>query len=263
MSDRQDQPRTPFDLAAARLGLLGRKAECAALDRLLAEASEGQSRVLILRGEAGIGKSALLQYLSSRLDGWRVARAVAIETELEFAYSGLHQVCSTMLDGLERLPEPQREALSIVFGLIPGPVPNRFLFGLATLTLIAEVAEQQPLVCIVDDAHWLDQESAQILGFVARRLLAERIVLVCAARKGVGDHILTGLQDMWIGGADLAGQAIRARLVDELRLFAWPVVVGGGKPWLPPGERLGLQLIDSRRLAGGVLYSRYTVDRQP
>lgn len=218
MSDRQDQPRTPFDLAAARLGLLGRKAECAALDRLLAEASEGQSRVLILRGEAGIGKSALLQYLSSRLDGWRVARAVAIETELEFAYSGLHQVCSTMLDGLERLPEPQREALSIVFGLIPGPVPNRFLVGLATLTLIAEVAEQQPLVCIVDDAHWLDQESAQILGFVARRLLAERIVLVCAARKGVGDHILTGLPDMWIGGlgdAD-ARSLLRSRLPGSL-----------------------------------------------
>jgi hypothetical protein len=198
--------------------LLGRRSECAALDRLLAEVLEGQSRVLVIRGEAGIGKSALLQYLSDRLDGWRVARAVAVETELEFPYSGLHQICATMLGGLERLPKPQREALSTVFGLTSGPVPNRFLVGLATLTLVAEVAEQQPLVCIVDDAHWLDQESAQILGFVARRFLAERIALVCAVRGGVGDHVLTGLPDMELGGlgdAD-ARSLLRSRLPGAL-----------------------------------------------
>jgi DNA-binding CsgD family transcriptional regulator len=223
MSDRRDWPRAPFDGAAARLRLLGRRAECAALDRLLAEVSEGQSRVLVLRGEAGIGKSALLRYLSDRLDGWRVARAVAVETELEFPFSGLHQICSTMLDGLERLPEPQREALGIVFGLTAGPVPNRFLVGLATLTLMAEVAEQQPLVCLVDDAHWLDQESAQILGFVARRLLAERIALVCAARGGVGDHVLTGLPDLGLrglGDADarsLLGSRLPGSLDAEVR----------------------------------------------
>ena len=218
MSDGGDRPQTPLDLAAASVRLLGRQAECAALDGLLAEVLEGQSRVLVLRGEAGIGKSELLQYLSGRLDGWRLARAVAVETELEFAYSGLHQVCSTMLGSLGRLPEPQRDALGIVFGLTPGPVPNRFLVGLATLTLFAEIAERQPLVCIVDDAQWLDQESAQILGFVARRLLAERIVLVCAARGGVGDHVLTGLPDMRIGGlgdAD-ARSLLRSRLPGPL-----------------------------------------------
>jgi hypothetical protein len=172
MSDGQGWPQTPFDTAGARLRLLGRRAECATLDKLLTEVSEGQSRVLVLRGDAGIGKRTLLRYLPDRLDadrdGWRVARAVAVETELGFAYSGLHQICSTMLDGLERLPEPQREALGIVFGLTSGPVPNRFLVGLATLTLVAEVAEHQPLVCIVDDAHWPAKGLHQ-----ARRQLAQ------------------------------------------------------------------------------------------
>ena len=114
---------------------------------------------------------------------------------MELAYSGLHQLCAPMLDHLDRLPVPQRDALATVFGLSAGPAPDRFLVGLATLTLFAEVAEQQPLVCIVDDAQWLDHASAQILGFVARRLLAERIALVCAARTGVGDDVLAGLPD--------------------------------------------------------------------
>jgi DNA-binding CsgD family transcriptional regulator len=180
--------------------LLGRRAECAFLDAALTDALDGRSRVVVLRGEAGIGKSALLDHLSDRLDGWRVARAVGVEAEMELAYSGLHQICSPMLQELERLPEPQREALETVFGLSAGVTPNRFLVGLATLTLFAEVAEQHPLACIVDDAHWLDQASEQILGFVARRLLAERIVLVCTARTGIGDHVLAGLPEMSITG---------------------------------------------------------------
>ena len=140
-----------------------------------------------------MGKSALLGYLSGRVAGWHVARAAGVESEMELAYAGLHQLCAPMLDHLDRLPVPQREALATVFGRSAAPAPDRFLVGLATLTLFAEVAEQQPLVCIVDDGQWLDHASAQILGFVARRLLAERMVVVCAARTGAGDDVLAGL----------------------------------------------------------------------
>ena len=127
-------------------------------------------------------------------------RAVGVESEMELAYNGLHQLCAPMLDRLERLPPPQRTALATVFGLSDGPAPDRFLVGLATLTLFADVAEQEPLVCIVDDAQWLDQVSAQILAFVARRLLAERVAIVCAARTGIGDEILAGLPELSVGG---------------------------------------------------------------
>jgi len=182
--------------------LLGRRPECVALERLVAEARSGQSHVLVLRGEPGIGKSALIDYLSDHLDGWRVVRAVGVQAELELPYSGLHQICFPLLSELGRLPEPQRDALATVFGLSAGAVPNRFLVGLATLTLFAEVAEREPLACLVDDAHWLDRESEQTLGFVARRLLAEGITLVCVARRGIGDHVLAGLPELSIGGLD-------------------------------------------------------------
>src|SRR5215467_5955956 len=173
--------------------LLGRRSEREALDRLLADALAGRSRVTVLRGEAGAGKSALLGYLSDQLAGWQVARAAGVESEMELAYAGLHQLCGPMLEYLGRLPVPQRDALATVFGRSAGAAPGRFLVGLATLTLFAEVAEQQPLVCIVDDAQWLDHASAQVLEFVARRLLAEPIAVVCAARTGAGDDVLAGL----------------------------------------------------------------------
>jgi DNA-binding CsgD family transcriptional regulator len=180
--------------------LLGRDAECAALDQLLADVLAGASRVIVLRGEAGVGKSALLAYLADRVDGWQVARAAGVESEMELAYAGLHQLCAPMLGHLERLPVPQRDALATVFGRSVGPAPDRFLVGLATLTLLAEVAEDQPLICIVDDAQWLDHASAQVLGFVARRLLAERVALVGAARTGAGDDVLAGLPELPIRG---------------------------------------------------------------
>jgi DNA-binding CsgD family transcriptional regulator len=170
------------------------------LDRLLADALGGRSRVIVLRGEAGVGKSALLGYLSDGIAGWHVARAVGVESEMELAYGGLHQLCAPMLDYLGRLPVPQRDALETVFGRAAGAAPDRFLVGLATLTLFAEVAEQQPLACLVDDGQWLDHASAQILGFVARRLLAERIAVVCAARTEAGDDVLAGLPEMAIRG---------------------------------------------------------------
>jgi DNA-binding CsgD family transcriptional regulator len=182
------------------MSLLGRDAECQALDQLVKDAVDGTSRVVVLRGEAGIGKSALLSYVADRSERMRIARAEGVESEMELAYNGLHQLCAPMLDRLERLPQPQRNGLATVFGLSDGPPPDRFLVGLATLTLFAEVADHEPLVCIVDDAQWLDQASAQILGFVARRLLAERVAIVCAARTGVGDEVLAGLPELLVGG---------------------------------------------------------------
>ena len=187
--------------------LVGRRHECAALDRLVADVLAGASRVLVLRGDAGIGKSALLGYLSDQVageagsgGGWRIALAVGVESEMELAYSGLHQLCAPLLDRLDELPSPQRDALATVFGLSTGPAPDRFLVGLAALTLIAQAAEQQPLACIIDDVQWLDQSSAQIFGFVARRLLAERVAVVGAARTGIGDGVLAGLPTLPIGG---------------------------------------------------------------
>ena len=151
----------------------------------------------MLRGEAGVGKSALLGYLSGQVTGWHVARAAGVESEMELVYAGLHQLCAPMLDHLDRLPAPQRDALATVFGRSASAgCPDRFLVGLATLTLFAEVAEQQPLACVVDDAQWLDHASAQILGFVARRLFAEQVAVVCAARTGAGDDVLAGLPEL-------------------------------------------------------------------
>jgi DNA-binding CsgD family transcriptional regulator len=195
--------------------LVGRHAEAEALDRLLADARGGASRAVVLRGEPGVGKSALLGRLCAGAAGWRVARAVGVESEVELAHSGLHQLCAPMLDHVERLPPPQRHALETVFGRSAGPPPDRFMVGLAALTLLAEVAEEEPLLCVVDDAHWLDRASVQILGFVARRLLAERIAIVCAARTGAGDEVLAGLPELPVTG--LADGDARALLMGSLR----------------------------------------------
>jgi DNA-binding CsgD family transcriptional regulator/tetratricopeptide (TPR) repeat protein len=196
------------------MALLGRRAECETLDRLFADVLAGRSRVVVLRGEAGVGKSALLEYASERAKGWRVARAAGVESEMTLDYSGLHQLCAPMLDRLERLPIPQRDALATVFGLSSCPAPDRFLVALATLTLFAEIAEQQPLVCVVDDAQWLDSASADILAFVARRLLAERIALVCAARTSIRDNALAELPRLSVYG--LGDSDAHTLLLDNL-----------------------------------------------
>ena len=201
--------------------LLGRREECAALDRLVADVREGASRVLIVRGEAGVGKSALLGYFSRRIAGetgrggdWRVVSAAGVQSEMEMAYSGLHQLCTPLLDHLDELPAPQRDALATVFGLSAGPAPDRLLVGLATLSLVAQAAEHQPLACIVDDAQWLDGASAQMLAFVARRLLAEPVALVCAARTGIGDNVMAGLPELDIRG--LSDGDARALLLNHV-----------------------------------------------
>ncbi len=180
--------------------LRGRSAERVQLDRLLESIHAGQSAVLVLRGEAGFGKTALLEYLSERAAGCRLARAAGVESEMELAFAGLQQLCAPMLDRLEQLPGPQRDALGTAFGLRTGEPPDRFLVGLAVLSLLAEVAEEEPLVCLVDDAQWLDRVSAQTLAFVARRLLAERVGLVFAVRAASGEHELAGLPEQVVGG---------------------------------------------------------------
>ena len=162
-----------LDLDLPAPGLLDRVNERDALERLVAGVRGGQSRVLVLRGEAGVGKTALLGHLSAVAEGCRVARAAGVESEMELAFAGLHALCAPMLERLGHLPGPQREALGTAFGLSAGPPPDRFLVGLAVLSLLADVAEERPLVCMVDDAQWLDRVSAQTLAFVARRLLAE------------------------------------------------------------------------------------------
>jgi hypothetical protein len=141
--------------------LRGRRRECEALDALVGSVRAGESRVLVLRGEAGVGKTALLEYLLERASGCRVARVAGIESEMELAFAGLHQFCAPMLDHLDRLPVPQRAALGTAFGLSAGEPPDRFLVGLAVLSLLADVAEERPLVCVVDDAQWLDRVSVQ------------------------------------------------------------------------------------------------------
>ena len=227
----RDKTRRTPPWHALPVRLVGRKAERAVLDGVAARLHSGASEVLVLRGEAGVGKSALLRYLAGQLGSCRLVAAAGAESELELAYSGLHQLCAPVLELRERLPEPQRNALETVFGLSAGAPPNRFLVGLATLTLLSEAAEERPLVCLVDDAQWLDTASAQVIGFVARRLLAERVGLVCAARTGTGDEALAGLPALQVDGladedarklllANVYGPldpAIRERIVAESR----------------------------------------------
>ena len=183
----------------------------------------GQSEVLVVRGEAGIGKSALLAYLVLRASGCRVAQAAGIEYEMELAYAGLHQLCAPMLDLRERLPDPQRDALETALGLSTKPPPDRFVVGLAVLNLLAEAAEKQPLVCVIDDAQWLDNASALTIAFVARRLQAESVGLVLAIRQPHEVREFTGLPELRLRGLRdsdaraLLGSAWPGRLDDQVR----------------------------------------------
>src|SRR5689334_13957008 len=183
---------------SGRVGLSGRRAERAELDGLLDGAREGRSGVLVLRGEAGVGKTALLEYAIASASDLTLLRAVGVESEMELAYASLHQLLVPMLDGLERLLGPQHDALAVAFGLREGPAPDRFLVGLAALGLLSEAADECPLLCVIDDAQWLDRASARALAFVARRLLAEGVVMLFAAREP-GDE-LAGLPELVVEG---------------------------------------------------------------
>ena len=180
--------------------LLGRHDECAVLDDLLAGARAGQSAALILRGEPGIGKTALLDHLVGAASDCRILRVAGVESEMELAFAGLHQLCWPLLGKLDVLPAPQAEALGTAFGLRRGSPPDRLLVGLAVLSLLSDAVNQHPLVCLIDDAQWLDQASVQSLTFVARRLAAESVVMVFAARTSEDEQTWAGLPQLMMRG---------------------------------------------------------------
>ena len=213
-------------------GLTDRRAECGVLDRFLDAIRAGESRALVVHGEPGTGKTALLEYLSGRAAGCRVADVAGVQSEMELAFAALHQLCTPLLDGIEVLPAPQREALQITFGLRPGSAPDRFLVGLAVLGLLSEAAGERPLLCLVDDTQWLDRTSAQVLAFVARRLGAESLGLVFGARVVGAD--LAGLPELVVGGlaeAD-AGALLDAVLTGPIDARVRDLIVAetGGNP---------------------------------
>jgi len=192
--------------------LIDRFAERAELDRLVGAVRAGESRSLVVCGDPGIGKSVLLDYLAGQAHGCRVARVAGVQSEMQLVFAGLHQLCAPMLAHLSHIPEPQRDALRIAFGVAAGPPPDRFLVGLAVLSLLSEVAGERPLICLVDDAQWLDRASAQALGFAARRLAADPVGLVFAARHP--DEELDGLATLEVGG--LRAADARALLASAL-----------------------------------------------
>jgi DNA-binding CsgD family transcriptional regulator len=255
-------------VAGKHLGerLQGRRAECAALDEVLDGARTGHSGVLVVRGEPGVGKTVLLDYVADQASGCQVARASGVESEMELAFSGLQQLLgSSMLERAERLPPPQRDALRLAFGLAEGPAPDRFLVGLATLSLFSDVADESPLVCLVDDAQWLDRASAQILSFVARRLAAERIALVFAVQEPSAEQELDGLPQLVVEGLDdhdarlllesgIPGgldEQVRDRIVAETRGNPMALLELPGA--LTPAELAGgFGVPDSRALVGRI-----------
>jgi DNA-binding CsgD family transcriptional regulator len=201
--------------------LHGRRGEREALERLLEAVRGGQSRVLVVSGEPGVGKTALVQSAIGSALGFQVLRAVGVESEMELAFAALQQLCAPMVGRLDRLPGPQRDALGVAFGLRAGDAPDRFLVGLAVLSLLAEVAEERPLVCVVDDAQWLDRASAQALLFVARRLLADSVALLFVTREAGGE--LEGLPRLAVEGLRdgdaraLLGSVVRVPLDERVR----------------------------------------------
>src|ERR1700749_644010 len=215
--------------------LFGRTAELEVLDRLIANVRRGRSAALVGGGDPGIGKTALLRQLSAGVPGFGVTRVAGVESEMELPYAGLHQLCAPMLGRLGSLAEPERRGLSVAFGLTSGDSPDRFLVALAALSLLAEAAQERPMLCVVDDAQWLDQAPAQVLGFVGRRLLAEPVGLVFAVRTPApGDpapDYLAGLPELRLGGLDeqsarallatvISGpldESVRARILAETR----------------------------------------------
>ncbi|OBG83310.1 LuxR family transcriptional regulator [Mycobacterium sp. E802] len=212
-------------MTGAGVPLRGRASECTALRGLLSAARSGSSAVLVLRGEAGVGKTALLDYVVAQASEFRVTQVAGIQSDMELAFAGLHHLCAPLLGRLGEIPEPQRDALEVAFGRGVGPAPDRFLVGLAVLSLLAAAADEKPLLCVIDDAQWLDQVSVQALGFVARRLLAEPVVVVFAVRDGHDGAVdaLPGLPELRVPGLadsdarDLLDSVVLGRLDERVR----------------------------------------------
>ena len=201
--------------------LLGRAHECARLDDLVAAIRRGQGRSVVLRGEAGIGKTALLRYLIESASDLTIVRTVGVESEMELAYASLHQLCAPMFDRLSVLPAPQHQALEIVLGLSSGQAPDVLLVRLAVLSLLSDMSRDRPLLCVVDDAQWLDRASVLALAFVARRLLADPVGIVFAARQPGQE--LRSLPDIEVKGLTdsearaLLGSVVPFKLDAEVR----------------------------------------------
>jgi DNA-binding CsgD family transcriptional regulator len=259
----------------AGLPLQDRRAESEMLDRLVGHARAGTSGVLVVTGEAGVGKTALLDRLVARAEGCRVLRAAGVESEMELAFAGLHQLCAPFLGRLDGLPAPQREALGAAFGVNVGDPPDRFRVGLAVLGMLAAEAEEQPLICIVDDVQWLDRASVQVLGFVARRLAAEAIVLMFGLRVPHDERDLMRLPELMLRPLEhsdaraLLASAIPGRVDDAVidRILAeaqgnplallelprsWPHAALAGGFGTPDGVSVSSRIEESfrRRLAG-------------
>jgi AAA ATPase domain len=235
--------------APGGLELRSRRNERAALDELLAAARAGRSEVLVLRGEAGIGKTALLGYAVESARDFRVLRVAGVESEMELPFAALHQLCASLHDWLDRLPGPQHEALATTFGLRAGTVPDRLFVGLATLSLLSEAAERRPLLCVIDDAQWLDRASAQALAFVARRLLAESVVMLFAVREPIRE--LAALPELVVEGLrdsdssshrSCPGACIRGSPTSSwpkpvgTRSLSWSCRAGSRRPNWPAGS---------------------------
>src|SRR4051794_29372495 len=199
-------------------GFVGRLTERDVLDGLLARVREGDSETLVIRGEAGIGKTALLRYTARQASGFQVAQLAGVEAEMELPFAGVHQLCAAMLDRRDALPAPQQNALSVAMGLVAGEEPDRFLVGLAVLSLLSVVAAERPLLCLVEDAQWLDAASAQIIGLVARRVRAESVAIVVAVREPAAEHDFDRLPELRLEGLPepdgraLLGSAVAGRL---------------------------------------------------
>jgi len=205
------------------LGFLGRTRERQRLDGMLAQAREGESAVVVIRGEPGIGKTALLRYAARQASGLHTTEVDGVQAEMELPFAGIHRLCAPMLDRLKVLATPQQDALRVAFGVSSGTAPDKFLVALAVLNLLCATAETRPLLCLVDDAQWLDATSLQALGFVARRLLAEPVAMVFAVREPITTQALDDLPQLPLAGLDepdaraLLSRAVPGRLDDRVR----------------------------------------------
>ena len=252
-----------------RLGFFGRTSERERLDATLASARDGHSAVLVIRGEAGIGKTALLRHAARQASGLRTVEVEGVQAEMELPFAGIHRLCAPVFDGLEVLAEPQQNALRVAFGVSSGDAPDKFLVAVAVLNLLSVTAEKRPLLCLVDDAQWLDAGSVQALGFVARRLVAERVAMIFALREPTTARTLDSLPQLSLKGLDepdaraLLSRAVPGPLDDRVRDRI--VAETGGNPLalmelsqrMSPSERAGGFAPLAARNLPGRLEDRY------